>query len=61
MALASKMGKKGAKSSTNPPASRWPKEAKNWNGAKRAAHAKKLQKQYPHEDPEYGMPDGSEG
>ena len=43
-----------------PPASRWPAEAKGWSGAKRKAYAAKLAARYPHEDPEYGMPDGSE-
>lgn len=61
MALRSKMGAKGGKrGTTNPPKSRWPKEAANWSGKERAEHAKKLSEQYPHEDPEYGMPDGSE-
>lgn len=43
-----------------PPASRWPKDAKNWSAKQKQEYSAKLQKKHPTEDPEYEMPDGSE-
>ena len=60
MATGAKSGAKGVTGERKFPKSRWPKESADWSGKQRAEYSKKIATAHPKEDPEYGMPDGSE-